>query len=33
MLFLFALAGLLYLSYHRVWHGRHDVGTLGDGKA
>jgi ubiquinol-cytochrome c reductase cytochrome c1 subunit len=32
MIFLIALSTLLFFSYRRVWHGHHDVGTLGDGK-
>lgn len=25
MMFLFLLTGLLYLAYHKLWHGKHDV--------
>jgi ubiquinol-cytochrome c reductase cytochrome c1 subunit len=31
LIFLIALSTLLYFSYHRVWHGRHDVGATGSG--
>jgi ubiquinol-cytochrome c reductase cytochrome c1 subunit len=31
LIFLFAFATLLYLSYRKVWHGHHDVGATGSG--
>jgi ubiquinol-cytochrome c reductase cytochrome b/c1 subunit len=31
ILYLIGLTVLLYFTYHRVWHGRHDVGATGEG--
>jgi ubiquinol-cytochrome c reductase cytochrome c1 subunit len=31
LIFLLGLATLLYFSYRKVWHGRHDVGATGSG--
>jgi ubiquinol-cytochrome c reductase cytochrome c1 subunit len=31
MLYLILLTVLLFLSYRHIWHGRHDVGAVGEG--
>jgi ubiquinol-cytochrome c reductase cytochrome c1 subunit len=33
MIFLIGMTVLLFFSYRRVWHGRHDVGAIGEGAA